>query len=206
MNYIFPYKSVRSPILKLQFDSSFESHKHHNNKHTFIQETETLAADIATNHLNGSLPFKKCEFEFDTAKKGSSLAAKTKETMSFSPDKENQHSMWFRHRKTLNNALFTMRLNREKRRAPLTTKIQDFTLTDLVSDKTSLLSDEIMLNILAKLPKSQRNANVLVSKRWLNLQGRLVRSIKLLDWDFLLSGRLFLSFPNLVTSIWSKDV
>ncbi|KAL8535310.1 hypothetical protein ACS0TY_011089 [Phlomoides rotata] len=122
--------------------------------------------------------------------------------MAFSPDKENQPH-WFRNRKSLNNVLLAMRRN-PPRRLPscspfTTTKIQDFTtLTDLVSDKTSLLSDEILLKILAKLPKSQRNANVLVSKRWLNLQGRLVRSIKLLDWDFLLSGRLFLRFPNLI--------
>ncbi|KAF7146973.1 hypothetical protein RHSIM_Rhsim03G0166100 [Rhododendron simsii] len=70
--------------------------------------------------------------------------------------------------------------------------------TLLVSDRTSLLSDQILLQILSKLPKSQRNSNSLVSKRWLNLQGRLIRSIKLLDWEFLVSGRLFARFPNLI--------
>lgn len=118
--------------------------------------------------------------------------------MSFSPNKENQQSSWFRNRKTLNNVLFAMRLNSQNQKEKRVSKIQEFTLTDLVSDKTSLLSDEILLKILAKLPKSQRNVNLLVSKRWLNLQGRLVRSIKLLDWDFLISGRLFLRFPNLI--------
>ncbi|KAH7853426.1 hypothetical protein Vadar_002259 [Vaccinium darrowii] len=68
----------------------------------------------------------------------------------------------------------------------------------LISDPTSLLSDQILLQILSKLPHSQRNSNSLVSKRWLNLQGRLIRSLKLLDWDFLISGRLFVRFPNLV--------
>lgn len=128
--------------------------------------------------------------------------------MAFSPDKENQHSAgWFRSKKALNNVLCAMRLNKTLTpknhiqgppSSPQPTKTHDFTLTGLVPDKTSLLSDEILLNILSKLPQSQRNANFLVSKRWLNLQGRLVRSIKLLDWDFLVSGRLFLRFPNLV--------
>ncbi|KAL0400938.1 UNVERIFIED_CONTAM: F-box protein [Sesamum latifolium] len=124
-----------------------------------------------------------------------------------SPDKENQNSNWFKTNKVLNNVLFTMRLHslNQTQRTPLsaapppTNKNQDFTITcDLVSDKTSLLSDEILLKILSKLPKSQRAANFLVSKRWLNLQGRLVRSVKLLDWEFLVTGRVFVRFPNLV--------
>ena len=49
-------------------------------------------------------------------------------------------------------------------------------------DRTLLLSDELLLKILAMLPDSQRNSNSLVCKRWLNLQGRLVRSLKVLDW------------------------
>lgn len=64
-------------------------------------------------------------------------------------------------------------------------------------DRTLLLNDEILLMILSKLPASQRNANSLVCKRWLNLQGRLVRYLKVLDWDFLESGRLISRFPNL---------
>ncbi|XAR66124.1 hypothetical protein NMG60_11012218 [Bertholletia excelsa] len=83
-------------------------------------------------------------------------------------------------------------------KAPRPIKTFSFSRPHLVTDLTSLLSDEILLQILSKLPLSQRNPNFLVSKRWLNLQGSLVRSLKLLDWDFLLSGRLFLRFPNLV--------
>lgn len=64
-------------------------------------------------------------------------------------------------------------------------------------DRTLLLSDDILLRILSKLPFSQRNANSLVCKRWLNLQGRLVRSLRVLDWEFLESGRLISRFPNL---------
>ncbi|KAK3221080.1 hypothetical protein Dsin_015050 [Dipteronia sinensis] len=65
------------------------------------------------------------------------------------------------------------------------------------SDRTLLLNDDILLRILSKLPVSQLNANSLVCKRWLNLQGRLVRSLKVLDWDFIESGRLISRFPNL---------
>ncbi|GAU45680.1 hypothetical protein TSUD_268470 [Trifolium subterraneum] len=57
-----------------------------------------------------------------------------------------------------------------------------------IIDQTLLLSDELLLKILSKLPDSQRNSNSLVCKRWLNLQGRLVRSIRILDWNFVLSG------------------
>lgn len=66
-----------------------------------------------------------------------------------------------------------------------------------IIDQTLLLSDEMLLKILSKLPDSQRNSNSLVCKRWLNLQGRLVRKIRILDWNFLLSGRLIHRFPNL---------
>ncbi|KAL2527037.1 F-box protein [Abeliophyllum distichum] len=129
--------------------------------------------------------------------------------MSCSPEKPNQNSIWLKNKKALNHVLFTMRLRsltpkNQTQNGPLTInpqptcKIQDFTLINLVSDKTSLLSDEILLNIISRLPKSQRNSNFLVSKRWLNLQGRLMRSIKLLDWDFLISGRLLFRFPNLI--------
>ncbi|KAF5480248.1 hypothetical protein F2P56_001011 [Juglans regia] len=65
------------------------------------------------------------------------------------------------------------------------------------SDPTLLLPDPLLLKILAELPDSQRKPNSLVCKRWLNLQGRLVRSLKLLDWHFLESGRLVFRFPNL---------
>ncbi|XP_068316611.1 F-box protein At5g51380-like [Pyrus communis] len=64
-------------------------------------------------------------------------------------------------------------------------------------DRTSVLSDEIFLKILAKLPESQRKPSSVVCKRWLNLHGRLVRSIKVLDWNFLQSGRLISRFPDL---------
>ncbi|XP_023551753.1 F-box protein At5g07670-like [Cucurbita pepo subsp. pepo] len=69
-------------------------------------------------------------------------------------------------------------------------------VSDLI-DLTLLLSDELLLRVLSKFPDCERNLNFLVCKRWLNLQGRLVRSLRVTDFDFLLSGRLVLRFPNL---------
>uniref|UniRef100_A0A5B7BD79 F-box domain-containing protein n=1 Tax=Davidia involucrata TaxID=16924 RepID=A0A5B7BD79_DAVIN len=65
------------------------------------------------------------------------------------------------------------------------------------TDFTSILSDQLLLIILSKLPESQHISNSLVCKRWSKLSGRLVCSLKLLDWDFLESGRLVYRFPNL---------
>lgn len=64
-------------------------------------------------------------------------------------------------------------------------------------DSTSLISDELLLRIFSKLPVSQHLSNSLVCKRWLYLHGRLVQSLKLLDWSFIVSGRVFTRFPNL---------
>ncbi|KAI4384723.1 hypothetical protein MLD38_002838 [Melastoma candidum] len=64
-------------------------------------------------------------------------------------------------------------------------------------DRTLFLPDEVLLRILSKLPDSQIVPNFLVCKRWLHLQGRLVRSLKVLDWGFVESGRLTSRFPNL---------
>ncbi|KAI3705920.1 hypothetical protein L1987_76169 [Smallanthus sonchifolius] len=66
-------------------------------------------------------------------------------------------------------------------------------------DFTSLLSDETLLQILSKgVSKSGSHSNSLVSKTWLNLNGRLVKSIRVFDWRFLTSGRMFFRFPNLI--------
>lgn len=65
-------------------------------------------------------------------------------------------------------------------------------------DLTSLLSDEILLNLFSKLPKSQLVSNSLVCKRWCRLSGKLVRSVKIFDWDFVESGRVVYRFPNLI--------
>ncbi|XP_024010009.1 F-box protein At5g07670 [Eutrema salsugineum] len=69
--------------------------------------------------------------------------------------------------------------------------------SDSDSDLSSLLSDQLLLCVFSKLPISQHTSTSLVCKRWLYLHGRLVRSLNLLDWHFLESGRLFARFPHL---------
>ncbi|KAL8142226.1 hypothetical protein V2J09_015258 [Rumex salicifolius] len=65
-------------------------------------------------------------------------------------------------------------------------------------DPFSFLADETLSLILSKLPISQHPSNALVCKRWHALQGRLVRSLAVIDWEFLESGRLTARFPNLI--------
>ncbi|WCJ22935.1 RNI-like superfamily protein [Euphorbia peplus] len=73
----------------------------------------------------------------------------------------------------------------------------DVFLVPTAPDYTSLISDEIILQIFVKLPISQYIPNSLVCKRWLYLHGRLVRSVEINEWSFLNSGRVFHRFPNL---------
>ncbi|GAA0143571.1 hypothetical protein LIER_04226 [Lithospermum erythrorhizon] len=68
----------------------------------------------------------------------------------------------------------------------------------VLPDYTCLLSDQLMLKILSKVPENQHVVNTLVCRRWSRLSGKLVHCIKLLDWEFLESGRLVYRFPNLV--------
>ncbi|KAE8702761.1 hypothetical protein F3Y22_tig00110481pilonHSYRG00004 [Hibiscus syriacus] len=80
---------------------------------------------------------------------------------------------------------------------PDITSFQPLSLDPSAPDYTSLLSDELFLNVFSKLPISQHVSNSLVCKRWLYLHGRLVQSLKVTDWSFLTSGRVFIRFPNL---------
>ncbi|KAG8653697.1 F-box protein At5g51380 isoform X2 [Manihot esculenta] len=79
----------------------------------------------------------------------------------------------------------------------LLTGFQSSALDPSVPDYTLLLSDELLLQIFSRLPLSHYVSNSLVCKRWLYLHGRLVQSLKLTDWSFLNSGRIFFRFPNL---------
>ncbi|KAF8412981.1 hypothetical protein HHK36_000953 [Tetracentron sinense] len=107
--------------------------------------------------------------------------------------------LWFND-KALQHVVFKMQLQslatEAEEKATVETD-ETLTLDSSRTNLTSLLSDELLLRILSNLPESQRNSNSLVCKRWLTLQGRLVRSVKLLDWDFLQSDRLFSRFPNI---------
>uniref|UniRef100_A0A1J3IJC3 F-box protein n=1 Tax=Noccaea caerulescens TaxID=107243 RepID=A0A1J3IJC3_NOCCA len=68
---------------------------------------------------------------------------------------------------------------------------------DCDCDSSSVLSDQLLLHVFSKLPICHHLTTSLVCKRWLYLHGRLVRSLKLLDWHFLECGRLFARFPHL---------
>ncbi|KAL1108651.1 hypothetical protein V6Z11_D03G125400 [Gossypium hirsutum] len=102
--------------------------------------------------------------------------------------------IWLKKTKPLKHVVFAMQLQSLASKDP---KSQTLIPHFANIDRTLLLSDELLLKILSKLPLSQRNPNSLVCKRWLYLQGRLVRSLKILDWNFLVSGRLITRFPNL---------
>ncbi|EEF51572.1 F-box protein At5g07670 [Ricinus communis] len=115
---------------------------------------------------------------------------------------------WLKNTKPLKHVVFAMQLqslasptptNDKDSKTKNITKTKDQTLISNFSnsDRTLLLSDELLLKILSTLPDTQKNHNFLVCKRWLNVQGRLVRSLKVLDWEFIESGRLIARFPNL---------
>ncbi|OMO69521.1 hypothetical protein CCACVL1_19454 [Corchorus capsularis] len=80
---------------------------------------------------------------------------------------------------------------------PDLTSFQSLSVDPAAPDCTSLLSDELLLRIFSKLPISQHVSNSLVCKRWLYLSGRSVRFLRVTDWLFVVSGRVFKRFPNL---------
>nr|XP_004309039.2 PREDICTED: F-box protein At5g51380-like [Fragaria vesca subsp. vesca] len=134
---------------------------------------------------------------------------KEHETTAFKPDprsplrplKLNRRSAswsdtWLKNTTSLKNVVMAMHLGspRESRLKPP----QKSLVPELGnSDQTAQLSDQILLKILGKLPEMDRKPSSMVCKRWLSLQGRLVRSAKVKDWSFVESGRVISRFPNL---------
>lgn len=113
-----------------------------------------------------------------------------------SPNKRRRASwsdLWMKSPKSLNQVFFNMQLQSLPKDSKSPTLPSNFSKVD----RTLLLPDETLLRILSKLPDSQRLSNSLVCKRWLNIQGRLMRSLKILDWGFIESGRLIERFPNI---------
>lgn len=100
---------------------------------------------------------------------------------------------WFKDQVPLSHVLFKMQL---ESLSPRKGDVPCESLT-ITPDPFSLLSDRLLLHILAKLPISYHTTTSLVCKRWMHLHGRLVESLKLVHWDFLHSGRLLRRFPNL---------
>ncbi|XP_038879973.1 F-box protein At5g51380-like [Benincasa hispida] len=108
--------------------------------------------------------------------------------------------VWLKNTKSLEHVIVAMQLQSLSKDSHIPTpnsKTKPLLANFCKIDRTLLLSDELLLRILSKLPDSQRNSTFLVCKRWLNLQGRLVRSLGVMDLNFLLSGRLISRFPNL---------
>jgi hypothetical protein len=65
------------------------------------------------------------------------------------------------------------------------------------TDITAALPDSVLQRILLAIPEAARAPCSLVCQRWLRAVGKLQRTLHLLDWQFLESGRLALRFPNL---------
>ncbi|KAI9080611.1 hypothetical protein K1719_037417 [Acacia pycnantha] len=104
-------------------------------------------------------------------------------------------NVWLKNTKPLKHMVVAMQL--QSLSPPDDPKSKTLTPNIFPIDSTLLLSDETLIRIFAKLPDSQRKSISLVCRRWLNLQGRLVRTLKVLDWNFVLSGSLIHRFPNL---------
>ncbi|CAH2073625.1 unnamed protein product [Thlaspi arvense] len=119
-----------------------------------------------------------------------------KESSPVSPLKKRRASwseLWVNHHHLLSSSPLDLASRFQSPIAKSKTLLPNSCMTDL----TLLLSDLTLLTIIDKVPKSHRKDLSLVCKRWLRLHGRLVRSIRVSDWEFLASGRLVSRFPNL---------
>ncbi|KAI7982722.1 hypothetical protein LOK49_LG15G02304 [Camellia lanceoleosa] len=85
--------------------------------------------------------------------------------MSFSPEKQNPvpplkktqtpsswSDLWLNNNKSLNNVVFAMKLHSLSKPKPQPHKTLFFDRSMLLSDPISLLSDQLLLQILSKLP------------------------------------------------------
>ncbi|BAB11445.1 unnamed protein product [Arabidopsis thaliana] len=119
-----------------------------------------------------------------------------KESSPVSPLKKRRASwseLWVNHHHLLSSSPLDLAAKFQSLTPPISkskTLLPDFTL---------LLPDLILIRVIQKIPNSQRKNLSLVCKRWFRLHGRLVRSFKVSDWEFLSSGRLISRFPNLET-------
>ncbi|KAL0710389.1 hypothetical protein Bca4012_017367 [Brassica carinata] len=112
---------------------------------------------------------------------------------------------WLNHPTTSFKEVVSAVIQAQSPRSTSKPKTSDFNFdfdfdTSKAIDRTLSLPDSLLLRILQKLPDSQSSNDVsLVCKRWLNLQGRRLRALKLLDWEFLSSGKLVSRFPKLTS-------
>uniref|UniRef100_A0A1J3HVB7 F-box protein n=1 Tax=Noccaea caerulescens TaxID=107243 RepID=A0A1J3HVB7_NOCCA len=104
---------------------------------------------------------------------------------------------WLNHQTTSFKQVVSAVIEAQSPRSRSKSLSADFDFPDV--DRTLSLPDSLLLKILGKLPEPQNGDCSLVCKRWLNLQGRRVRTMKVFDWDFLLSGKLVSRFPKLTS-------
>ncbi|XP_024012366.1 F-box protein At5g07670 isoform X2 [Eutrema salsugineum] len=119
-----------------------------------------------------------------------------KESSPISPLKKRRASwseLWVNHHHLLSSSPLDLASKFHPPIAKSKTLLPDSSKTDL----TLLLPDLTLLSIIERVPKSHRKNLSLVCKRWQRLHGRLVRSVRVSDWNFLASGRLISRFPNL---------
>lgn len=126
-----------------------------------------------------------------------------------------RHASWpeqfagerFEHNQVLKNVILKLHLRSISRSGSTTPRsdseadsesLNSSPLSD-APDYSGALSDELLLKIFSRISdRKQHFSNAAVCKRWCAVSGKLIQSIKLLDWDFLVSGRLGFRFPNLV--------
>ncbi|KAK9742784.1 hypothetical protein RND81_03G197300 [Saponaria officinalis] len=101
--------------------------------------------------------------------------------------------LWFKDQQ-LKQAIFKLQQQTTSHHA------QQANLETLIvgDDFFSLITDENLQLILSKVPIFQHLLLSLVCKRWYYVLGKFRRSICLLDWGFLVSGRLVDRFRNLI--------
>ncbi|XP_076898602.1 F-box protein At5g51370-like [Bidens hawaiensis] len=133
----------------------------------------------------------------------------------------NWSTLWSKNKKTLDHVVFSAIRRRSFYRKPppapprpsspppprqpenLITVNQTLNINNEIPDSDfpdiSPLSDETLFRIVSKVYDDSKSSGLsLVSKKWLGLHGRLVKSVRVFDWDFVVSGRMFFRFPNLI--------
>ncbi|KAH9627465.1 hypothetical protein KSS87_006156 [Heliosperma pusillum] len=101
--------------------------------------------------------------------------------------------LWFKDQQ-LKNAIFKLQQHQTTSHNVQRADVKTLILGD---DLFSLISDENLEFILSKVPILQHVLLSLVCKRWYYVLGKFRRSICLLDWGFLVSGRFTGRFSGL---------
>ncbi|XP_074272947.1 F-box protein At5g51380-like [Silene latifolia] len=104
--------------------------------------------------------------------------------------------LWFKDQQ-LKHAIYKMQQHQTTSHNELGKKQANLKTLTLGDDLFSLIGDENLQLILSKVPVLEHELISAVCKRWYYVLGKIRRSICLLDWGFLISGRLIDRFTNL---------